>query len=39
MPRRAAAAAHEFEIADGLRAAEKLNLDGLLMLWHPSVGN
>ncbi len=31
--------APEFEIAAALRAAEKLNLDGLLMLWHPSVGN
>ena len=31
--------AREFEIADALQAAEKLNLDGLLMLWHPSVGN
>jgi protease IV len=31
--------AHEFEIAGALEAAEKLNLDGLLMLWHPSVGN
>ena len=31
--------AHEFEIADALQAAEKLNLDGLLMLWHPSAGN
>jgi len=31
--------AHEFEIAGALQAAEKLNLDGLLMLWHPSAGN
>jgi protease-4 len=31
--------AHEFEIAGALEAAEKLNLDGLLMLWHPSAGN
>jgi protease IV len=31
--------AREFEIAGALRAAEKLNLDGLLMLWHPSAGN
>jgi protease-4 len=31
--------AGEFEIAAALRAAEKLNLDGLLMLWHPSASN
>jgi len=31
--------AREFEIAGALGAAEKLNLDGLLMLWHPSAGN
>jgi protease-4 len=31
--------APEFEIAGALRAAEKLNLDGLLMLWHPSASN
>jgi len=31
--------APEFEIAGVLRAAEKLNLDGLLMLWHPSASN
>jgi protease-4 len=31
--------AHVSEIAGALRAAEKLNLDGLLMLWHPSAGN
>jgi protease IV len=31
--------AREFEIAGAWRAAEKLNLDGLLMLWHPSAGN
>jgi protease-4 len=30
--------AREFEISGALRAAEKLNLDGLLMLWHPSAG-
>jgi protease IV len=29
----------EFEISGALGAAEKLNLDGLLMLWHPSAGN
>jgi protease-4 len=28
-----------FEMAGALRAAEKLNLDGLLMLWHPSASN
>jgi protease IV len=28
-----------FEMAGALQAAEKLNLDGLLMLWHPSAGN
>jgi protease IV len=28
-----------FEMAGALHAAEKLNLDGLLMLWHPSAGN
>jgi protease IV len=27
------------EMAGALQAAEKLNLDGLLMLWHPSAGN
>jgi protease-4 len=31
--------AREFEIAGALQAAEKLNLDGLLMLWHPSAHN
>jgi protease-4 len=31
--------APELEIAGALRAAEKLNLDGLLMLWHPSASN
>jgi protease-4 len=31
--------AREFEIGGALRAAEKLNLDGLLMLWHPSAGS
>jgi protease IV len=29
----------EFELTGALRTAEKLNLDGLLMLWHPSAGN
>jgi protease IV len=33
------ALAHGFEISGALQAAEKLNLDGLLMLWHPSAGN
>jgi protease-4 len=28
-----------FEMAGALQAVEKLNLDGLLMLWHPSAGN
>ena len=28
-----------FEMASALQAAEKLNLDGLLMLWHPSASN
>jgi protease-4 len=27
------------EMAGALQAAEKLNLDGLLMLWHPSASN
>jgi protease IV len=31
--------AHEFEASGALQAAEKLNLDGLLMLWHPAAGN
>ena len=31
--------AREFEFGGALQAAEKLNLDGLLMLWHPSAGN
>jgi protease IV len=31
--------AREFEISGALQAAEKLNLDGLLMLWHPAAGN
>jgi protease IV len=31
--------AHAFEIPGALQAAEKLNLDGLLMLWHPPAGN
>jgi protease-4 len=30
---------HEFEISGALQTAEKLNLDGLLMLWHPAAGN
>jgi protease IV len=33
------ALAGEFEISGALQAAEKLNLDGLLMLWHPATGN
>lgn len=33
------AVAREFEISGALRAAEKLNLDGLLMLWHPPAVN
>ncbi|HXY17101.1 MAG TPA: hypothetical protein VEH79_02895 [Gaiellaceae bacterium] len=31
--------ASELEITGALQTAEKLNLDGLLMLWHPSAGN
>jgi protease IV len=31
--------AREFGLSGALRTAEKLNLDGLLMLWHPSAGN
>jgi protease IV len=31
--------AHQFEVSGALQAAEKLNLDGLLMLWHPAAGN
>jgi protease-4 len=31
--------ARDFEVTGTLQAAEKLNLDGLLMVWHPSVGN
>lgn len=31
--------ASELEMTGALRAAEQLNLDGLLMLWHPSAGN
>jgi protease-4 len=31
--------ASTFEVAGALHAAEKLNLDGLLMLWHPSASN
>jgi len=30
---------HQPEINGALQAAEKLNLDGLLMLWHPSASN
>jgi len=33
------ALAHDFEIGGVLQTAEKLNLDGLLMVWHPSAGN
>jgi protease IV len=29
----------ELEMAGALQTAEKLNLDGLLMLWHPSAGH
>ncbi len=29
----------EIEIGGALQAAEKLNLDGLLMVWHPAAGN
>jgi protease IV len=31
--------ARDLETSGALQAAEKLNLDGLLALWHPSVGN
>jgi protease-4 len=31
--------ARDFEVTGTLQAAEKLNLDGLLMVWHPSVTN
>jgi protease-4 len=31
--------AGDLETSGALQAAEKLNLDGLLALWHPSVGN
>jgi protease IV len=31
--------AREFDLGGAMRTAEKLNLDGLLMLWHPSAGN
>lgn len=31
--------ARELEVAGTFQAAEKLNLDGLLMLWHPAAGN
>jgi protease IV len=31
--------ASEFDLGSAMRTAEKLNLDGLLMLWHPSAGN
>src|SRR5262249_2040466 len=33
------ALAHTLEIGGALQAVEKLNLDGLLMVWHPSAGN
>jgi protease-4 len=33
------ALARDLETSGALQAAEKLNLDGLLMLWHPSGGN
>jgi len=31
--------ARDLEISGAFQAAEKLNLDGMLALWHPSVGN
>src|SRR5215467_713303 len=31
--------ARDLETSAALQAAEKLNLDGLLMLWHPPAGN
>jgi protease-4 len=31
--------ARDLETSGALQAAEKLNLDGLLALWHPSAGN
>jgi len=31
--------ARDLEMSGALQAAEKLNLDGLLMLWHPPAGN
>jgi protease IV len=31
--------ARGLEMTGTLQAAEKLNLDGLLMVWHPSIGN
>ena len=31
--------ARDLETSGAFQAAEKLNLDGLLALWHPSVGN
>jgi protease-4 len=34
-----ASLARDLETSGALQAAEKLNLDGLLALWHPSVGN
>ncbi len=34
-----ASLASELELTGALQTAEKLNLDGLLMLWHPSAGN
>jgi protease IV len=31
--------ARELEAGGALQAAQELNLDGLLMVWHPSIGN
>ena len=33
------AVAHRIEEWGGVRAIERLNLDGLLALWHPPVSN
>src|SRR5262249_34886190 len=33
------ALAHDLGTSGALQAAEKLNLDGMLALWHPSAGN
>jgi protease-4 len=33
------ALARDLEVSGTLQTAEKLNLDGLLMLWHPPAGN